>query len=318
MDEYFEQFQSNNYWKQDDEKINQRLYVTLCLYQSACSDFATSLDLNKDKRYSWAVISSYYSIMHSLRTIIFMVIGDFPMEHSALNKIFYDEQDTPTINHYLGRSWLKNFDSNFQEIGRNLNYFNRNHLAEHYSRKHQFTDSDKHFSNISKLLNLTKKIRNDSNYEALIIAHEKKHIIVSDSFIRLTTAILKAAEYCISIATKCIKHYIELNEEFRFNKDRIKWFTYEFLLTRFTGTIEARSKRKYLTSKIHKFSRNIISSFLETDFADIELTISEEYLEIENSISLKIFGEKRNLMNKFHRNVNKLEESVSNLKIIRN
>lgn len=317
MARYFDRFESKKYWNQNEEKINQHFYVSLCLYQSACSDFLIGLDLSKDNRLSWTIISSYYSIMHSLRAIIFMAVGDFPKEHSALNKVFFDNENRNSNNRSVGQSWLREFDSNIPNLRRFLDFFNRNHLAEYYTHELQFKDSVRHFENIGKLLYLTRKIRNNSNYEALIIAHEKNHSIVSDSFIRLSNTILRAAEYCISIATKCIKQHIDFNEAFSRNRIKLKWFAYEFFLTRFRLTIETRSKRKYLQNKVFKFPRSIIRDFFDNDFTDFSETVLEDYLEIEQDISLKIFGEKRNLMNTFRNKVTDLEEIVNDLKILR-
>jgi hypothetical protein len=78
----FRKLDSNIFWNETDERRLQKLYVALCLFISAASDFAVGIDLKNSGKLNWSTTASYYSIFHSARLIIFLALGNYPKSHN--------------------------------------------------------------------------------------------------------------------------------------------------------------------------------------------------------------------------------------------
>lgn len=106
----FSQFKSNKFWCESDERQAQKLYVALCLYISAASDFAVGIDLKNNYKLNWSTTASYYSIFHSARLIIFLAIGDYPQQdgHKKIKDLFTGIDNTNRFS----ANWLKKLARN--------------------------------------------------------------------------------------------------------------------------------------------------------------------------------------------------------------
>ena len=77
-----------DFWNKDEKHQDQKFYVSFCLLESALGDFAIAQDTHSHNKLSWASIMYYYSLVHAMRLICFIVNGDFPsLENLILNNI---------------------------------------------------------------------------------------------------------------------------------------------------------------------------------------------------------------------------------------
>lgn len=178
----FKRQEPNRFWNESEDRKYQKFYMTLCLYISAASDFAVGLDL-KDKnqaKLNWSTTASYYSIIHSARMICFAAVGDYPTSHALISRFFGEkscDEKKPEI-FVFKTNWLKPFTNNSCQGAK----FTFNDLVEYSEQELKLPKSKEAMQAIGKILDNAQKLRNNSNYDALLMAHEYHHTSVTKGF----------------------------------------------------------------------------------------------------------------------------------------
>lgn len=311
----FSDFKSNRYWMQHPEEIAHKFYITLCLYISAVSDFAVGLDLKDGNKLNWSVTASYYSIIHSLRMIIFAAAGDYPTGHGEISKLFngrIDPQlgDKIEISYECSCNWLKRFKPEFDTISGNKAKLTLDELALHYNENLHVSNSYEEFQAIGKILRDAKGLREDSNYEALLISHENRHIKVTEYFNILSKVMLDGADICLKVATKCFMNYIENDKSLREDRDAFKYFVEGYVYARIYSPISNRIKKESILKRIRKNTSLLEKMFSGQEVMPDEAKAIEKFKQLEKLTSFDIFKEKTYLMRTFGGKIESLKENV--------
>jgi hypothetical protein len=89
-----------NYWRWDErnhdtsiQRLGERIYVGACLLWTSLHDRHIGNRLASSYP-NWATVCYYYSIVHALRLLWFFLYGSYPTSHSAMAKVLSTEQGT--------------------------------------------------------------------------------------------------------------------------------------------------------------------------------------------------------------------------------
>src|SRR5688572_12879873 len=115
----------------------------------------------------------------------FLALGDYPTQHGELRHLLSGHPQRNRNDAYPF-DWLRRFAQPPEElVGQHQPVRDHVQLIGAYLDKVQVSDSRLRLSSLARLLTSASLLRNDSNYEALLIAHEYRHRIMSGAFDRL-------------------------------------------------------------------------------------------------------------------------------------
>lgn len=304
----FGNFSSNQYWTPSPEKIAQKFYATLCLFISAASDFAVGLDLRDDNTLNWSVTASYYSIVHSTRMIVFAAVGDYPKGHGVLASLFSGGRCIPN---WLGE-WLKHFDppgfEPYNRVGHRAR-FTLDELSHYYKEELNLPNSDESFRTIGNILKNAKKLREDSNYEALLIAHEYHHEEITECFKELSQEMSKGAGICLEVAAKCFQSYVENDATLEKDRQAFKYLTERYIQKRIYDSVRERNGESIL-ERVKEYVNPLEEIFSGQQQKPESSEVEKRYLQLESWVSLSDFSEKTNMITDFKNKIDTLRENI--------
>ena len=189
----------NEFWESNDRYRDQKFYTAFCILASACSDYTAGIKLKRQNNLNWACTALYYSLVHAARLMCFVQTGDFPRQHNDLGKLLSQgglrvggrNRDT-----WIGRE-LQPYVSRYGIEVEPLTEFRLNGLS---------LESQKRWGEI---LEAAKPLRNDANYEGLLISHEYDHEVVTELFKRLASALHKACETLLPDMVYLFKGFVD-------------------------------------------------------------------------------------------------------------
>lgn len=302
-------FDPSVYWSASSTRESQRLYVCFCELASAALDYAEGHSLlRRDERrhgaarLNWAGTAFYYSLVHSARFLVFSAVGDFPTQHNRLSQAFCDRSPGPVSTNWLGEflSAPKNWTT---QVGFKA-------LSTHWATALPKGEVEAHLSWVADAMYKAKKLRNENNYEALLIAHEFDHPYLKDSFKDLARAMKAVAKPALSAA---VGWYARLllartgqsngDAEHETNGAQAA-FIQRYVKTRI---IEA-GERWYGTTEhvVSKDLASIMAPLSELNTVTDQLRVQE----IEDAISLAFFDPKVGLMDSFKNKIAELQDVV--------
>jgi hypothetical protein len=194
---------SYRYWRQDADHLKQLWYVSFCLMMSSVQDRLTGLALRETGNLNWATSAFYYSAVHSARLLCLLSTGDYPKGHAQIcTALDPSSSDSPPVTF----DWLATFLEDLS-VGRISDPVKKHGAApstvqravEHLSIS-MLSGTEERVQSMGRELGLLKKLRNDSNYEALLIAHERRHEIVEPVFLRLADAADATSRQAVDLA----------------------------------------------------------------------------------------------------------------------
>ncbi len=237
----------NDFWS-GDKRPSQRLYFALCQFASAVLDYATGLDLPTRKvhpekntvwqaplnvpdlgngtegvqsqpRLNWAATAFYYSLVHAGRFFVFMPVGDFPKQHDLLPLCFgYREGDSRATKKPKGpkkTNWLGTFAGRLVPPvlidGRNIDNSSQgvfSSLLHFWGERLRWQECDGVLRWFGETLERARNLRNENNYESLLIAHEHNHDEMTEAFHQLARCIRDAARKALSHASAGLRLYM--------------------------------------------------------------------------------------------------------------
>jgi hypothetical protein len=197
------------YWRENDDRLKQHWYISFCLMMSSVQDRLTGLELYNNGisgNMNWAISAHYYSVVHAGRLLCFLCSGSYPTGHSQLGAIMHPTGRKQTFNWQLPvyaseinapeEQLLQEMKGSHLTLQSALEYEGMNGLTELLGR-------------FWPILPKFKTLRNDSNYEALLIAHEKQHPHVTDGFHDLVDAAERASLVAVDIAIELYKFSVQ-------------------------------------------------------------------------------------------------------------
>ncbi len=287
------------YWADPAEsaqRVSQNWFIRACLLTSAVQDYYTGVALGEDGHLNWAVTCRYYSMVHVARLLLFQAVGDFPTGHQEMARAF-TQQARPNVPTAVKCDWLRRFESSQgasvveprdieQALLRGLSA-SGDCAAE--ARLKTFG------SGLEKLCAL----RNDSNYESLLIGQQHNHEWVSEFFAQLVSVSDCAAREALDLAISIYR--LGLSTDALFEGERLEHQAASdahvrfFLLGGFASTLDCHAELK----------QNLCGTVDRLRFATLsppELDVAAQ--EIEGRVRMSLFEGKQRL---FGRSGDKLQ-----------
>ena len=291
--------QSLNYWRSSPEREAQRFYVAFCLLMSSVQDLILGQKERQSNNLNWSATCSYYSLVHAGHLLCFVALGDYPMQHSALRDVFSSlgQQRPPRASRRDGYpfDWLRRFGALTgpqvrqavpDEI-RSTSEF-REMIAAYLEQVH-VTNVEERLTRFGAVLAAAAPLRNDSNYEGLLIAHEYQHETMSSAFDELSSLMANAAESTLPFLIDAFNgfrvHYADTPEM----QDAYETFLHVYVHDRIQNAI-----RRKLPGSMQ----------LKGKLDDILVRIATRptrasHEALEDQVSMAMFGGKARLMREF-------------------
>ncbi len=153
-------------WKDSDrhlseQRLGQRIYISACLLWTALHDRLVGKGL-ADRYPNWSAISAYYSMVHALRLVWFLLYGSFPTRHAPLGEAMAGTRS-------IDADWSQ---GNLERGGARLSAD-----ALKGALRDGLGDADlaNRVATVGRVFCGAVKLREDSNYESLILAHQYRH-----------------------------------------------------------------------------------------------------------------------------------------------
>lgn len=291
----------NEYWEENDRNRDQKFYTAFCILVSACSDYAIGTTLQRDNKLNWACTALYYSLVHAVRLIIFVETGDFPTSHSSLSKLFSDGK----LERNQRTTWVK---STLQPFAREQGF--RVEAVEHFNL---ISIPEEIRKKIGENLKSARKLRNDANYEGLLISHEYDHVKVTKSFNRLAVTLQLASRMFLPIMIRQFKDFLDRSPR--------KEYLYAFLNWQNTGVWSSSADVAQVSEGLYY----LIASLKQRKVCPESISELQDWLEILrrdtntnirlarqvlDNIVMSAFGMKSKLMNEFESKINEFERNI--------
>lgn len=169
-----------------EQRLGERIYISACLLWTAIHDRHLAHRLLHQSP-NWSAVCHYYSIVHCLRLFWFLLYGSYPKGHAELAKGLQSGTRGATgnwSNDQLRPGEGSVSSASFQTL---LRY-----------RLNSQTLSD-HVPLVGTMFEQARVLRNDSNYESLILAHQYFHrsteVNITDEMAR-TAAVMADSSQC--------------------------------------------------------------------------------------------------------------------------
>ena len=296
------------YWRASEARAKQCWYVSFCLLMSSVQDRLTGLALAEAGNLNWATTAFYYSAMHSGRMLFFVCSGDYPIQHRDMNGILEG------VNGRAKVDWLKKFHA-YIGAPAGTGVIEEKSAAASDLRTSlmsavavSFRGSDATVQRFAPLLPKFKNLRNDSNYEALLVAHERNHFLVTETFQRLARAADTTSALGVSMAIRLYLEHLRGSAQFQAEHDRLLSAHRLYLRGRFEQSL--REKFHGSPSALDAL-REAVAALADPGGAAAEPD-DPELDAFLDPIMYGQFGQKQGLMDRWERDVASLEASVGN------
>jgi hypothetical protein len=296
---------SNEYWSQSPEQTSQWLYVAFCELASAALDFSegarTRFDVARnDERSNWASTALYYSIVHAARLLVFLPFGDFPTRHDQLASCFQLEGAESTRTNWLN-AFLRVSAFRFRRDLRHVRYSTEIAPVNLYEAwRHIIADeqTETFLEWLGVLLEQAKALRNENNYEALLIAHEYDHTYMSDLFTQFTSEMYEGAKRTLGFTAKWFDRYLKASNNLPAGAHA---FIAEYVERRILNPVSA-----WYGDRVAAEIRDLLAPLS----VDPMQPYSREANDIQRAVDFAIFDPKAGLMNDFRGKVESLSRLV--------
>lgn len=310
MCEMRENLASIRYWRTSPELLAQRFYVAFCLLMSSVQDSILGQKERASKNFNWSATCSYYCLVHAGRLLCFLALGDFPTPHAKLRHVLAScpqPQSNPRRRqHGYPFDWLNGFATlgggrstqvPSNEDGTAVEF---RQIIAAYLNHVQVTDVERRLTKLGAFLAAASPLRNDSNYEALLIAHEYRHVPMSDAFDRLSLNMGTAAESVLPFVIDAFNGFRRHDPDLQERRDEYESFLHEYVHNRIGGAIRRKLG---------------CSSTLERKLEDVLTRIGTrstgaQHNGLEGQVSMALFGGKAQLMRDFMGKIEALERET--------
>lgn len=288
---------AERFWRRDQTHIDQKFYSGFCILMSACLDYATGIDLYAQRKLNWAATTMYYSMIHSGRLVCLLSVGDFPTGHSQLGQLFARGETR-------GGTWLNAYKrKRFIDL-RNEDFENSFALSEIHQAFITMgadpTDMEEALTVFSTVLPAACELRNDSNYEGLLIAHQYAHRTITEDFYQLAATFSKACNRLIPRIADMFQHFVCSSPRRDAWCAFLNWKAEREGLYYLEDSLQARilSSRAMHVLRCLEPLRNR---------PDLHVHLAQE---VHRNIAASTFGVKSDLMKDFRKNIAHLKKQI--------
>lgn len=320
----------NEFWAREERQRLQRLYFELCQFAAAVLDYATGLDIStrefrtaadtvtqppmecggqthdtwelpSQPRLNWSATAFYYSLVHAGRFFVFVPIGDFPKGHDDLPHCFgCPKQGSSATTNWLG-TFARRLDPAVSIQGQPVTIAS---LLGCWSESIRWGECERFFRWLGKTLERGRNLRNENNYESLLIAHEYNHQRMTQQFQQLADCMRGAAHQVLSHASKALGLHLRAGSagSWDISPDDKLAFAASFLEKRVHHPV-----CKWYGNAIGKQIADILKEVDLLSGTDNHTRVSE----IWRDVSWGVFDGKESLMRKFEEDIGSLCRTLS-------
>lgn len=302
---------SYRYWRENNDQIKQYWYVSFCLMMSSVQDRLTGLALRETGNLNWATTAFYYSAVHAGRLLCFVCTGDYPTGHAQLAQLLAPDRERPEnrTRRQFHFDWLDRFQ---RYLGG---------AAPRTSAEQSRADRDAILGAINvglpqvrpkvdrfgPLLAAFRNLRNDCNYESLLVAHEKRHFLVTEGFDLLVGAADEASAVAMDMATALYIENLKTEQCFETERDLFVAAHHLYLKDRFERSLHD----KFQHSQVAMTGLQHATEGLAVQDGAEESASAHAVEEFLNPIMYGQFGQKQGLMDRWKRDVEALKYIVT-------
>ena len=171
--DWFDQPEKHNpfqYWAWDDadrasseRRLGERIYICSCLLWSALHDRRLGLRISGTHP-NWSAVCAYYSMVHAARLLWFLSYGSYPKRHAELAASLAGSDRGVVPDWCIG------------EFPRGRTPICTVALQGFIAGALELRAQAERLPAIGNLLASALSLRNDSNYESLVLAHQYRHL----------------------------------------------------------------------------------------------------------------------------------------------
>jgi len=238
------------YWRESPRRLAQKWYIQLCLFASSVHDRFLACEEAASGNKNWSATISYYSIMHAYRSLVFQCFGDFPCSHQEMGLFVAADDRSWDSRDKIRFNWLSNLSLRRPRNQRDWNQRDsmiirsgadwdtaRRMLRQYYQETLQAPRVSDSLERFGPLVADAKSLREDSNYEALLIAHERGHFLVSHSAGALCEHLCRLATLAVDTARDALVAGLRHDPDIENDGNRIQSLAREFINARFERCI---------------------------------------------------------------------------------
>lgn len=296
---------SVSYWRDGQEP--QRFYIGFCLFFSAIQDWALGQKELRLHNLNWSATCSYYSLVHAGRLLTFLALGDFPTQHRDLRKLLCatdegrSENVRPGTDGYPYDWWLRKFCG-----GRYVRGSAPWPLAElrgmivQYLLQLGVPSAERQLERFGSLFSTAAPLRSDSNYEALLIAHEHRHVSMSSAFEDLAKCMNSASESQVSFVVETFSAFLRNDPDLGTERPAYASFLRDYLEVRLLPGIQRKLEA---LPEVHQRIREFLGPLTRVE-------IEASYSHLEEAVSREMFEGKASKMRSFRSGIDRLCREV--------
>jgi hypothetical protein len=297
---------SLEYWRTPQQRAPQRFYMAFCLLMSGTQDWILGLKERESQNLNWSATCSYYSLVHGGRLLCFLALGDYPKFHGPLRDLMNarTRKDRQAYSDGYPFDWLRGFTS-IADDGRQARkvpgegwaLVDLRQMIAAYLETIEVADASRRLDEFGKVFRAAGPLRNDSNYEALLIANEFRHVVMTDAFDSLSQGMARAAEASLPLFIDTFNGFLRRDPDLPEDRRAYQSFLHEYLHSRLGDAMH----RKLAGTQALEIRLRDMATRIET------LDIAEPFDEIERQIAMDVFGNKTRLMSEFMSRIGHLE-----------
>lgn len=231
---------SISYWRDGQEP--QRFYIAFCLFFSAIQDWALGQKELRLHNLNWSATCSYYSLVHAGRLLTFLALGDFPTQHLELRKLLFASDERGSDNVRPGTDgypfdWLRKFcGARLVRGPAPWSLVELRGMIVEYLLQLGVASAERQLERFGSLFSTAAPLRSDSNYEALLIAHEHRHVSMSSAFEDLAKCMNSASESQMSFLVETFSAFLRNDQDLGTERPGYATFLRDYLeLVSFQG-----------------------------------------------------------------------------------
>lgn len=236
----------HEHWLQPETRVKQFWYVSFCLMMSSAQDRLTGIALRASGNLNWATTAFYYSAVHAGRLICFVHFGDFPVSHDKIARLVAGEDEEG-----IQLNWLKTFVKYAANQNAQFAVTNVTPVQFRCAMDTRMSCLRREFDRFAPLLLRFKNLRNDCNYEALLVAHEKNHHLiestepwddhgVTQGFSRLVEVADKVSRMAVDLSIDAYRTNLQRADCFATHRDQFHAAHNEYVRDRFQASLSQK------------------------------------------------------------------------------
>jgi hypothetical protein len=295
---------SVQYWREGPERAAQRFYIAFCLLMSSAQDSVLGLKERAQSNHNWSATCSYYSMVHAGRLLCFLALGDYPMQHARLRDVFSREPVRGGNRGARDRGypfdWLASFTGRPGLPRRPATCDAAIHIAG-YLGEIGVSQVASRLDYFGTVLVAAAALRNDSNYEALLIAHEFRHASVSDAFDDLSRYMAAGAAFALDLVIDAFTAFRHHDLDLPEGRPAREAFLNEYVHDRIGGAIRAKIA----------FEPSAEARLREVLDRIQTCTAYAPYQVLDDHVSRTLFEGKANLITGFEERVRELGRRIT-------